>query len=143
MLDLYRQEVPFMEGAVAAVDYAAAHYPIGVASGSHPTLLDAVLNDPALKGKFKVVVPADTVPNSKPAPDVYLETAKQLGVNPANCICLEDSGNGILSGKNAGMVVIAVPDDRFPPHPEKLAQADHVLKSLKEFPALLDELGEK
>lgn len=141
MLALYREEVPFMVGAVAAVEYASSHYPTAVASGSHPDLLDAVMNDPAVKGKFKVIVSADTVPNGKPSPDVYLETAKQLGVNPENCVCLEDSGNGILAGKNAGMTVIAVPDDRFPPNQEKLAKADYVLNSLEEFPALLDKLG--
>ena len=96
--------------------------------------------DAPLRDNLKLVVSGDEVPNGKPAPDVYLETAKRLGVNPENCLCLEDSGNGILSGKSAGMTVIAVPDERFPPKPEKLAQADYVLKSLEEFPALFEKL---
>lgn len=59
--------------------------------------------------------------------------ARQLGVDPAGCVCLEDSGAGIQSGKAAGMTVVAVPDPRFPPKPEALALADVVLRSLKEF----------
>ncbi|MDJ0916017.1 MAG: HAD family phosphatase, partial [Desulfobacterales bacterium] len=66
-------------------------------------------------------------------PDIYLATAKELGVEPSKCVCLEDSGNGILAGKNAGMHVIAVPDSRFPPAADKLNQADIILDSLTEF----------
>jgi beta-phosphoglucomutase-like phosphatase (HAD superfamily) len=77
-------------------------------------------------------VPADEVGAGKPAPDVYLEAARRLGVQPANCVCLEDSGNGILSGAAAGMKVIAVPDPRFAPAAEKLERADLVVGSLAE-----------
>ena len=65
---------------------------------------------------------------------VYLQAAELLGVEPARCVCLEDSANGILSGKNAGMFVIAIPDVRYaPPPPEILQQASRVLKSLSDF----------
>jgi beta-phosphoglucomutase-like phosphatase (HAD superfamily) len=69
----------------------------------------------------------------KPAPDVYLEAARLLGLQPERCVCLEDSGNGILAGAAAGMQVIAVPDPRFPPQPAALAQARVVLRSLTEL----------
>ena len=62
-----------------------------------------------------------------------------MGIEPTHCACLEDSGFGILSGKAAGMLVIAVPDERFPPADELVAQADIVLSSLAEFS--LDLLG--
>ncbi len=140
MVAYYKTEgVPYLPGAVEAVDLARASVPIAIASGSHPALIEAVSSDAALSGKFQVVLSADEVGKGKPEPDVYLEAAKRLGVNPANCLCLEDSGNGILAGKAAGMRVVAVPDERFPPSAEKLAEADIVLHTLEDFTLALAE----
>lgn len=133
MVALYEREVPFFEGAVEAVALAAAAYPTGLASGSPPRLIDAVTRHPSLAGRFRSILSSDQVGRGKPAPDVYLAAADALGVPPENCVCLEDSGNGILAGKNAGMKVIAVPDPRFAPSAETLAQADLILDSLTRF----------
>jgi HAD superfamily hydrolase (TIGR01509 family) len=133
MVEMYRAGIPYLPGAVDAVDLAVAHYRTAVASGSHPTLIDTVTADGAMQGKFEVIVAADEVGVGKPAPDVYLAAAERLGVKPQECVCLEDSGNGILSGVRAGMKVIAVPDPRFPPSQDVLEQADLVLASLTEL----------
>lgn len=133
MLELYRQGIPYLPGAIEAVDLAFRHYPTGLASGSPQVLIDAVTNDTPIRDKFKAVVCSDRLPRGKPAPDVYLEAAHQLGTRPERCICLEDSGNGILAGKAAGMKVIAVPDPRFPPPQTALTQVDLQLASLCEF----------
>ena len=130
---LYARQIPYLPGAIAAVDCAARFGPTGLASGSHRRLIDMVTADAPLRGKFKAVVCADEVPAGKPAPDVYLQAARELGVPATNCVCLEDSANGILAGKSAGMKVIAVPDHRLPPAPEILQQADVILPSLTEF----------
>ena len=132
MTEMYRQGVPYLPGAVELVELAAADYRTGLASGAHPALIDIVVSDEPMAGRFEVIVAADEVGVGKPAPDVYLETASRLGVDPARCVCLEDSGNGILSGVAAGMKVIAVPDPRFPPASEKLERADLVVDSLSE-----------
>lgn len=133
MLAHYRRGVPYLPGAVDAVDLAARHYPVAIASGSHRTLLDAVTADPALAGKFRIVVCSDEVPAGKPAPDVYLAAARKLGIAPEHCVCLEDSGAGIRAGHAAGMAVIAVPDPEFPPPAADLAVATVVLPSLCAF----------
>ena len=133
MTDMYAAGVPYVPGAVELVERAAADFRTGLASGSHPALIDIVTADEPMAGRFEVVVAADEVGAGKPAPDVYLEAARRLGVDPAECVCLEDSGNGILSGVAAGMRVIAVPDPRFPPAPKKLEQADLVVDSLAEI----------
>ena len=132
MSDMYHQGVPYFPGAVELVETAAANFRTGLASGSHPALIDIVTSEGPLAGVFEVIVAADEVGAGKPAPDVYLEAARRLGVDPAACVCLEDSGNGILSGVAAGMKVIAVPDPRFAPAPEKLARADLVVESLED-----------
>jgi len=143
MVEMYQAGIPYFPGAIKAVNLAAAHYPTALASGSHPTLIDTVTADAALRGKFRVIVSADEVGPGKPSPDVYLATAARLGVKPENCVCMEDSGNGILAGVRAGMKVIAVPDARFPPAAAKLNQAHLVLTTLSDFSLeLLDQLGE-
>lgn len=130
----YRKSFPFFPGAVEAVQIASSNYPTGLASGSPRQLIDMVTNEPYFQGCFQVTVSADEVAAGKPAPDVYLETARRMGVNPSDCVCLEDSSNGIRSGKAAGMKVIAVPDARYAPPPaEVLSLADVVLSSLTEF----------
>jgi HAD superfamily hydrolase (TIGR01509 family) len=133
MLALYNEHIPYLPGAVDAVNLAAKHYPTALASGSQRSLIEAVVQDPAMRGQFQVVVCTDDLPCGKPAPDVYLETARRLNITPEVCVCVEDSPNGILAGKAAGMKVIAVPDMRFNPNHEVIRKAEVVLGSLEEF----------
>ena len=133
MVKLYGQQIPFLPGAKETVSLAADNFITGLASGSPRSLIDSVTNDPALRGKFQVVLSGDQFEQGKPAPDIYLATAAELEVQPGECVCFEDSGNGILAGKRAGMKVIAIPDKRFSPAVEIVAQADVVLESLHDF----------
>ena len=133
MSDIYAQKIPFFPGAIESVAMSSVHFPTGLASGSPRQLIDTVISDPALSGKFKVALSGDEFEKGKPSPDIYLAAAKGLGINPEKCVCLEDSGNGIMAGKNAGMKVIAVPDYRFSPDQEKLVQADIILDSLDQL----------
>ena len=133
MIAMYREGVPYLPGAIDAVDLAGARYRTALASGSHPALIEAVMADDAMRGKFEIIVSGDEVARGKPAPDVYLETARRLGLEPEECVCLEDSGNGIRAGSNAGMRVIAVPDARFHPAGDAAAVAHVVLGSLTEL----------
>ncbi|MBQ8794282.1 MAG: HAD-IA family hydrolase, partial [Clostridia bacterium] len=59
---------------------------------------------------FDVIVPGTAVTNCKPAPDIFLLAAQNLGVNPAECYVIEDSPKGIIAGYNAGMKCIGIPD---------------------------------
>lgn len=133
MRNIYSEKIPFLPGAEAAVAFASNTLPTGLASGSPRSLIDTVTSYPTLRGKFQVILSGDEVPHGKPSPDIYLTAAEKLGVPPHNCVCLEDSGNGILAGKNAGMKVIAIPDERFMPSSEQLQIADIRLSSLKEL----------
>lgn len=138
MIASYHERIPFKPGAVELVQRTGERYPLGLASGSLRELIDIVVAAPEFAGHFGAVVSADEVGRGKPHPDVYLETARRLGVAPEACVCLEDSGHGIDAGKAAGMRVIAVPDARFMPKAEALARADAVVTSLSEVtPELL------
>ena len=142
MVQTYRDGIPWLPGAIEAVDMAASRYRVGLASGSPPELIEAVTSDDAVRGSFEVIVSADEIGPGKPAPDVYLATAERLGVDPGACVCLEDSANGIRSGVAAGMQVIAVPDAGFRPPDDVLAQAQLVLEDLTNLtPERLEQLG--
>ena len=76
-----------------------------------------------LSKRFKATVSSEEVPRGKPAPDVYLEAARRLEVDPERCAAVEDSTNGLLSAAAAGMTVIAVPNQEFPPAEEAISRA--------------------
>ncbi|MDX1416300.1 MAG: HAD family phosphatase [Candidatus Promineifilaceae bacterium] len=131
----YEREIPFRPQAVRVVKWSAARYPTALASGSPRRLIDIVTQADELRDCFQEILVADEVGEGKPHPAVYLEAARRLGVEPRACLCLEDSPNGVLSGHRAGMIVINVPDPRYPLTAEEAAYADLVLESLDEFSA--------
>ena len=131
--ETYRRELPLFDGAVSAVERLAARWPLGLASSSNRELIDLVLGLSGLAQCFKATVSSEEVPRGKPAPDVYLEAARRLGVAPNRCAAVEDSENGIRSAKAAGMRVLAIPNPVYPPADDALALADDVLASIGEL----------
>ena len=139
MLERYGEAPPLIPGSVDAVRRCAASWPLAVASSSNPELIQVVLDAAGLHDAIRVVVSSQEVPRGKPAPDVYVEAARRLGVESHRCAAVEDSQNGIRSAHGAGMRVIAVPNPHFPPDDEALAQADVVLSSIAELtPEVID-----
>jgi HAD superfamily hydrolase (TIGR01509 family) len=142
--DTYRENLPLLPGAVDAVRSLAAEWPLGLASSSNRHVIDLVLELAGIAGDFQATVSSEEVGAGKPAPDVYLEAASRLGKEPANCVAIEDSTNGLRSAHAAGMGVIAVPNQDFPPEPEALELADETLESLTELtPETVRELRQR
>ena len=133
LTELYREELPAIAGAREAVERLAARWPLGLASSSNRELIDLVLESSGLGRYFKASVSSEEVARGKPAPDVFLEAARRLGVEPTHCAAVEDSENGILAAKAAGMRTIAIPNPHYPPHEDALAAADVVLASIEEL----------
>jgi HAD superfamily hydrolase (TIGR01509 family) len=133
MLEAYRCELPLVPGAVEAVRRVAAGFPLALASSSNREVFEEVLELAGLTDCFRATVSSEEVERGKPAPDVYLEAARRLGVEPASCAAVEDSHAGIRSAKGAGMRVIAIPNPSYPPDDEALALADATLASLDEL----------
>ena len=131
--EVYRKRLPLIDGAHEAVERLAARWPLGLASSSNREVIDLVLDLSGLARFFRVTVSSEEVPRGKPEPDVYLEAARGLGVPPERCAAVEDSHNGIRSAKAAGMRVIAIPNQHYPPGEEALALADVTLSSLAEL----------
>ena len=134
MIAQYHEQLPLIDGAVEAVERMAQRYEtLGLASSANRPLIDLALSESGLERYFGATVSSEEVERGKPAPDVYLEAARRLGVGPAQAAAVEDSHNGILSAHNAGMHVIAIPNRAFPPGDEALALADRVLDSIDEL----------
>jgi HAD superfamily hydrolase (TIGR01509 family) len=129
----YREELPLIDGATEAVARLAGRWPLGLASSSNREIIDLVLGLSELDRFFSATVSSEEVARGKPAPDVYLEAARRLGADPERSAAVEDSRNGILSARAAGMRVVAVPNSRFPPGEEALAAADVILPSIHEL----------
>jgi HAD superfamily hydrolase (TIGR01509 family) len=129
----YFEHLPLLEGAVESVERLAGSFRLGLASSSNRPLIDAVLAHAGIADLFEVTVSSEEVKQGKPAPDVFLEALRQLGTAPADCVAIEDSGNGIRAAHAAGMRVIAIPNRRYPPPLDALAFADVILESLAEL----------
>ena len=130
-IDKYRYEVPFKEGALEFLKYCKEHgIRTGIATSNARDMVDAVIESLNMGEYLDVITTACEVKAGKPEPDIYLEVAKRLQVDPAECLVFEDIPAGIMAGKRAGMQVIAVEDD-FSKHmkPEKLALADGFIES--------------
>ena len=135
----YREELPLIPGAREAVARLAERWPLGVASSSNRPIIDLVLDLGGLGRFFRATASSEEVPRGKPSPDVYLEVARRLGVDPKKTAAIEDSHNGIMSAKAAGMRVIAIPNERFPPEKEAISEADAVLGTISELtPAVVE-----
>ncbi len=130
---IYRKRLPVILGAKEAVERLAAAYSLGLASSSNRELIDLVLERLGVAHDFQATVSSEEVARGKPAPDVYLEAARRLGVDPARAAAVEDSENGILAAEAAGMRTIAIPNRHFPPGEDALGRADVVLRSLAEL----------
>ncbi len=133
MEERYRERLPLLPGASEAVGRLAARWPLGLASSSNRPLIDLALDLGDLAQFFRVTVSSEEVERGKPAPDVYLEACRRLGVEPERAAAVEDSRNGIRSAHAAGLRVVAIPNAEFPPDEDSLALADVVLRSLAEL----------
>jgi HAD superfamily hydrolase (TIGR01509 family) len=133
MLARYGEAPPLLPGALEAVRRVGASVPLAIASSSNRELIDVVLRASGLAADFRTTVSSEEVPRGKPWPDVYLEAARRLGVDPVRCGAVEDSHNGIRSAKAAGMRVVAVPNAHYPPDDEALELADVVVPSIDEL----------
>jgi HAD superfamily hydrolase (TIGR01509 family) len=130
---LYRIDLPLIEGSAEAVHAAADQWPVAIASSSNRELIDLVAKLAGIDEVLKTTVSSEEAGRGKPAPDVFLAAAEQLGVSPENCVVIEDSANGIRAGVAAGMKVIAIPNRDFPPSMEALDLATLVVDRVSEI----------
>lgn len=110
---------------------------LAIATSSVSASARPLLDRHELTTFFDVILTGEEIERGKPHPDIYLRAAEKLGVTADACLVIEDALSGIAAGKAAGMRVAAIPDARFVDGREYEKQADYVLSSLSEIPALV------
>lgn len=134
-VDLYATRVFPKPGAVDFLDEMRKRgVLLGIATSNDREIAQAALDARGLNKYFASVCTSSEVASGKPAPDMYLKVAEDLGVHPSECLVFEDIPKGILAGKNAGMVVCAVDDDfSRRDEQEKKRLADYYIRDFYEI----------
>lgn len=110
VIELIKHQRPLMPGVTAALKLCRQEgLKIGLASASPLSMQEMVLDIFGLRDNFDVLASAESLPYSKPHPQVYLNAAESLGISPLHCVTLEDSVNGMIASKAARMRSIVVP----------------------------------
>jgi HAD superfamily hydrolase (TIGR01509 family) len=110
VIEQIRRAVPWRPGAVDLLaDLGSAGVPCGLVTMSYLSFVEPVL-DALPEGTFATVVTGDAVERGKPYPDPYLKAARLMGVDPADCLAIEDSNTGARSAESAGCAVLCVPN---------------------------------
>lgn len=134
-ITLIEETRPLLPGVREAVALCKAQgLLVGLASASPLHMLEKVLTMFELRDSFDALASAEKLPYSKPHPQVYLDCAAKLGVDPLTCVALEDSVNGLIAAKAARMRAIVVPAEENQPDP-RFALANVKLNSLTELTA--------
>lgn len=123
------------EGAIAAIQSAAAVGPVAIASGARREEIDWILRSEQIARHFEVIVSAEDVTNGKPHPEPYLKALVELArrhgpLEPSQCLAVEDSRGGVQSAKASGLRCLAVEHSYDRSH---LVEADWVLPSIRDF----------
>jgi HAD superfamily hydrolase (TIGR01509 family) len=130
-------EVSLLDGAVELVATVAARVPIALATSAPRTIIDTVMTTMGLGYHFSATVSSAEVRAGKPAPDVYVEAATRIGIDPAVSFAVEDSSNGVRSASAAGLSVLAIEHERYPLAADAAALALSIHQSLDQ---VLDQL---
>jgi HAD superfamily hydrolase (TIGR01509 family) len=129
----YEDDLPLIPGAVDAVVRLHGSVRLAIASSANRPLIDTVARLAGIAPLLDVTVSSEEVTRGKPSPDVYLEAARRLELQPDRCVAVEDSSNGLRAAHAAGLRVLALPNPHFPPAPDALALASSILGSLDEL----------
>jgi HAD superfamily hydrolase (TIGR01509 family) len=134
VLEIIRREQPLFDGLPQLIRKLAARVPLALASGSERQVVDEVLKLDSLRQFFRVTVSGSDITRGKPDPQIFLQTAALLGVQPADCWVIEDSKPGVAAGLAANMRVIAIANTH---PPEELRDATAVVRTYAEIERLL------
>lgn len=138
MKELFATKTEAMPGLYQIVNTFYGKLKLAVATGSQLILAETALTKLDIKDKFTVIIGSDNIINGKPDPEIYLSAINKLSVKPEECVVLEDSENGVLSGKNAGCYVIAVPNIQT--QTQNHTQADAKVSDLNEAISVIEGL---
>ena len=120
----------------SVLEHLSKHYKIALASSSRLYTINNALDQAGLRKYFSLVVSGEQFKESKPNPEIYLHTIKELNVNKDEAIIIEDSSKGILAANRAGIKVLALKDDKFG---LDQSQADIIIDELNDIIKLIEK----
>ncbi len=133
MVELLSANGKPLQGVVAMLEFLKQKgLKIGLATSSYEVLIDCVLDTLKIRQYFDFTHSAEREAHGKPHPAVYITTAENLGVHPQHCLVIEDSINGVISGKAARMQVVCIPEKTHIPNP-KLILADYQFENMEDM----------
>jgi len=135
LFELYDNQLKLNTGLIKLLEKLKKNnFLLAVASSSPNKVVSYVVDKFKLSNYFHAIISGDNAAEGKPHPEIYLKTAQKLSTAPKSCVAIEDSINGLISAKEAGMYCIAVPDKRLSQNLFK--KADLILRSLEEIDIL-------
>ena len=135
-LKAFETDVQPMPGALALIDaLSRKNFKLGVASGAHLYLIDIILSRLNVKERFHALTSSEEVSQGKPHPDIFLLTAQRLGVQPEECVVIEDGVYGMIGATKAGMKVIALDTHGDLEQTDARTYADLMVQRLEELNA--------
>ena len=120
-----------IDGALELIKKLSKKYVLALASGSPKHIIEDTVKFFDIEKYFKFIISGETIENCKPAPDIFLITAENIDINPENCVVIEDSANGVLAAKRAGMKCIGYVN--LNSGKQDLSLADKKVKHLSEI----------
>jgi HAD superfamily hydrolase (TIGR01509 family) len=136
--DFKNGELKLMPYMIETLEELNKTYPLAIGSSSKKVLIDTAMEIYQFSHYFKDLVCGDDAKKGKPDPEIYLKNAVNLKIDPSKCVVLEDSPNGILAGKRAGMKTIAIPNEQT--KDLDFSHADFVLSNLKEAISIIKNI---
>ena len=137
-LDIIKEsDIQLMDGLPSVLALLHDRYPLALASSSSSSAIDAIVDGLDVRTYFTAIVSGDDIEHSKPAPDIFLLAAEKLGVDPHECIVIEDSQNGVRAGNAAGMHTIGYYGS--PSNRQDLSEAAVTIHHYDEIAAILEE----
>ena len=133
MIELLKENGEPLSGVVDTLKHLKSkNFKIGLATSSYEVLINTVLDTLLIRDYFDFTHSAEKESYGKPHPAVYLSVAKKFNIHPKDCLVIEDSLNGIISGKAARMSVVCIPEKSHSPEP-KLVLADYHFEDMSLF----------
>jgi len=140
LIELINTEGRIIDGIPEIIEHCIKnHIPLGLATSSSQTLMNTVVERLDLSKKIPFRVSAESLKYAKPHPEVFLLCAEKMKVDPQQCLVIEDSVNGVIAARAAGMQVIAVPDDEHYALPQ-FCLAQHYFRKMTEVLPLIKSL---
>lgn len=139
--ELYMHDVALKSGVIDVLEYCKRQkIQCAIGSSNNRTIIERICNVHGIHDYFTVIVTSCDVGKGKPAPDLFLEIARQIDVAPAHMLVIDDILEGIYAGHAAGMTSVGIFDEHYDKHDALMKESDYYIHSLEELPKIIEHI---